>query len=611
MKLMKVTAVLLSSVFSSYGTEQLTDPYQILSKHYEAIGGLDKLKAEKTSYTEGTIVIEGTGLEGTFKEWKASPICNRQDYNLKVMKQILGDNGRFSWQVDANGKLKINKDEYTLKARKVDELLAKYEYLNPKSPYFNLTFEGIQKVGKVDCYVIKLTNNINEDVILRYYNSSSFYLEKETEIKPDGETQTLFSDYRDVNGVKHSFQQRFKDFSTEQKQTIQIKRYEVNIDIDSSLFEPPSQAVKDFHFLNGKAVENIPFQFIENHIFLTVSINNEKRLWILDSGAQETVVDTRYAQELGLKLEGSIKGQGAGNLVSVSFTTLPPFRLQGLQFDSQKVTVIDISSVIKKTLGFEIAGLLGYDFLSRLITKIDYANETISFYDPDGFRYSGNGKVIEAPLSNSNAFLVPMTIDGKYSGKWSLDLGAGGLTFLFPFAEENNLLGLPGIDRIGFGAGGGHKSRHSKFHTAELSGFVLKEPLISIPSQKGKGAFGKRGPIGNLGNSLMRHFVLLLDYKNQRIILEKGKDFGRKFPGDKSGLELLLTEDGNIEVFFVSPSTPAEKAGFQKGDIVQSINGIRINYFKGIVAIRKLLREKAGTEYTFNVSRDGKIRNYS
>ena len=135
------------------------------------------------------------------------------------------------------------------------------------------------------------------------------------------------------------------------------------------------------------------------------------------------MIDINYASELGLKIEGKLKGQGVANIIKVGFTALPPFKIQGLQFDEQKVIAVDISSFFKKSFGLEAVGVLGYDFLSCLVTKIDYANETLSFYHPDSFEYNGEGKVIEAPLETTD-HIVPMTADDSYSGKWSLDTGS-------------------------------------------------------------------------------------------------------------------------------------------------------------------------------------------
>ena len=97
--------------------ETMTNPYEILRKHYDAIGGLDNLQSERTTYYEGSISIVGTGLEGTAKMWTAYPLRQRQETDLTIIKQVTGDNGEFSWMVDANGKLIIQKDEQTLNIR--------------------------------------------------------------------------------------------------------------------------------------------------------------------------------------------------------------------------------------------------------------------------------------------------------------------------------------------------------------------------------------------------------------------------------------------------------------------------------------------------------------
>ena len=131
-----MTTFMLAIAIAAFGTvsgAQLNDPYEVLNKYYQALGGLDKLKANKTSHVEGTIVIEGTGLQGTFLEWAEAPIKKRQDVDLTIFKQQSGDNGEFPWQVDQNGKLQIVKDETRLKDRTVDSLLGEFEHLNRNS----------------------------------------------------------------------------------------------------------------------------------------------------------------------------------------------------------------------------------------------------------------------------------------------------------------------------------------------------------------------------------------------------------------------------------------------------------------------------------------------
>jgi outer membrane lipoprotein-sorting protein len=582
----------------------LTDPYLILNKHYDAIGGLDKVRAEKSSYTEGTIVIEGTGLQGTVKNWTRFPNKSRQEVDLIIIKQVAGDNGEFVWVVDANGKLQIKQDEATTKRRKISELLKKFGRLDPNSENFVVTYEGIEKVDTIDCYVIKTANNINDDYSLEYINVATFFVEKSADIRPDEETRVLYSDYRKVGGIMRAFHQDIETFPIVQKVAVQMEKYESNTEIDPSLFEPPGQDVRDYEFTEGESAEDVPFRFIGRHLYIMVNIDGKERMWCLDTGAGMSVIDKEFASELGLAVEGNIKGAGASNVVDVSFTDLPPFSIPGIQFQGQKAAAIDVRPLFRESLGLEVDGILGYDFLSRFVVMIDYANEKLSFYDPDKVEYDGTGAVLDAPL-RGNTFALPMTVDGEHSGDWSLDIGAGGMNFHYPYSEEHGFLELDGIDRIGRGAGGEFKERTVQFDSVQFAGFTLHDCLIDITLEKGEGAFRSSELVGNLGNTLFRHFVLYLDYKRQQVIVEKGDDFDHEFPRDKSGLQVYSPKEDRIEILFVSPGTPADKAGFEKGDVVKSINGIGMQYLDGLLAIRELLEAAPGTKYRFLVLRGG------
>ena len=601
-----VSVILLGSILISGRSwaQPLTDPYEILTKHYEAMGGLERLKTERTRYFEATISVYG--LEGTVREWDETPIQKRQEVDIKVFKQISGDNGKFAWTVDQNGKLQIQKDESTLNKRKVDELMAVYDHLNRDSKNFTLTFEGTEKVGTADCYVVKIANSINKDYMLFYVNTSNLYLEKMTRVSPDQELRAVFSDYRNVNGIQVAFRQENEIAPIGQKQTVQITKYESNIAIDPALFEPPGEDVKDFQFTNGVSAENIPFKYIGEHMFLDVTVNCDKRLWVLDTGASVTVIDSAYAAQIGLESAGSIKASGAGQTVEASFVKLPPFSIPGIQFNEQQVASISLSGLFKRA-GLDVVGVLGYDFLSRFVTGVDYAGKTLSFYDPAAYVYKGNGKVVDAPLKD-NLFMVPMSVDGKYSGLWSLDLGASGTSFFYGFADENQILGRPGVDGVAGGAGGYFTVRASRYGQVDIAGYTLSNQVISAPLEKTSGALGSKEGTGNIGNDILRHLVLYLDYKDQRVIFEKGKDFDREFPNGKSGLGFMNADDGSIEVFYVSSGTPADKAGFKKGDVLKSINGIPVERLAGVIAISELFKEAAGTEYTMRIAREGKVQ---
>ncbi|MCP4685251.1 MAG: PDZ domain-containing protein [bacterium] len=578
----------------------LTDPYEIFNRHIEAIGGLDALKAETTSYVETELAV--AGLSGTTQTWSKAPIFSREDVDLKILTQSGGDNGHFRWSVDANGQLQIHKDENLLKRRELSRKAADYEYLDPNSSVFDLAFVGLEKVGDVNCYVVKTTNTINEDSSLTLFSTSSLMIEKSIAYTPDSETHTVFSDYREVGGILRSFHQEMTMLPMEQKVSVQLTLYEPNAVVDPSLFEPPGETARDYRFAEGDRVEDLPFEYIYGHIFVKVIVNCRERLWVLDSGAGISLIDSAFAEELGLVVEGEVKAKGIGQGVNIAFTKLPQMSLEGVEFDEQTVGVMDIASLIKKG-GMEASGILGYDFISRFVLKIDYANKTMSLYDPETFEYSGPGNRIDAPVKGS-ILTVPVTVDGSYTGQWCIDLGAGGISMHYPFAEKHGLLERSGVEGVSYGAGGEIISRTVQFESIELAGFAVADPRIDMPLEDPIGGFGDEELDGNLGSSLLRRFTLYLDYTGQQVIVEKGEDFDREFRTEKTGLQIMLDDEGRHEVVIVPPGTPGDKAGFRKGDIILAVNDIDIEHIKDLTALSRIRSAEAGTKLKFTILRE-------
>jgi len=584
-----------------YAQEKPKDAYKVFEKYFNAIGGLDKVKAEKSNYFEADFSL--SGLSGTLKSWSEMPDKNRSELDLKIFTQVSGDNGEYSWTRDTNGKISINKDGATLKRRELARHMAEYEFLNPNSDIVNVKLLGVEDVNGTNCYAVEITNSINNDTLIEYYDSNNYLKVQSIDKRPDEQVYTVYSDYRDVDGLKKSFKQDVRVEPVGQLMSLQITDYASNPDIPDSLFNPPQIDVRDYKFASGGDSVQIPFKFMDDHIFMMVNINGKERPWVLDSGAGMSVITSKFAKELGLSESGSIKGSGAGNTVDVTFADVPSYQIGDIFFDSQKFAVIDLSDLVERT-DYDIVGILGYDFLSRFITRIDFANEMLTFYEPEYFEYSGNGVEIEAPL-NENIFHVETTVDGEYSGLWNIDLGAGSSSFHYPSCKKFSLLDRKGIEKYGMGAGGEFKDKAVKFSSIDFCGFRIDNPIIDVVMDEPVGAFASSEIMGNLGNTLFRHFVLYLDYNDQKLIVEKGANFEHDFPVDKSGLQIWM-DNGQPAVHHIAPGTPAEKAGFKNGDLIRTINGIEYKYLKNLYSLRSILKGKERTEFVIGITRDEK-----
>lgn len=588
---------------SAYSQTGLTDPYEILNKHIEINGGLTRLKAERSQYMEGTLAV--AGLSGTVKVWTQKPDLSRADVDLGILKQFQGSNREFDWVLDSNGKLqKITTfDEPTLKRKELKKRMAEWEHLDPQSKVFKVSFDGMADVDEKKCYVIKITNNINSDIYTSFINAENFMLEKTSAKEGEDGTDTYYSDYREVEGLKVAFKIRESQHLTGQTQEITISEYRSNPEIEPTQFYPPGESRRDYRFTHGVNAENIPFRLSGNHLYVPVTVNCKERYWILDTGAGMSVISKEFAEELGLELKGDMKGKGAGGSVDISFATLPSLSLQGIEFDQQTVAVIDMTE-LNRLIDVESAGILGFDFLSRFVTKVDYAAELVSFYDPETFNYEGSG--VELPLYFKNSvFMVPATLDNEHSGSWLFDLGASNTSLDGGYALRKRFTGRKGVERLGRGAGQEFLSKGVRCKNLELGGFVIDNPIIGFEITKVDTAHIS-DEIGTLGNSTFRHFVVYCDYHREKVILEKGANFNKEYPFDRSGLQLKRGSEKNIEVLFVASGTPAEKAGFQTADIIKSINGIRMEHLGELRQIRLMLSERAGTEYSFVVERAGR-----
>ena len=192
---------------------------------------------------------------------------------------------------------------------------------------------------------------------------------------------------------------------------------------------------------------------IDDHIYIPVTIRGETRLWIFDSGTNSNCVDLEYARRLGLVPEGELQARGASGKFAASFVTLPACSLPGIRFESQKIPAFPMRGLFRRQAGLEVAGILGYDFISRFVTRLDFSGSRLSFFDPDTFAYRGAGRVLAAPL-HRNFLTVQVTVDGRYTGRFYLDSGSHKLEFHYPFAMQHGFLKRPGVDVMGSGAGG-------------------------------------------------------------------------------------------------------------------------------------------------------------
>jgi predicted aspartyl protease len=578
-----------------------TNADELIKRHLEALGGEKAVRAIGSVLSTAEIEILGTGLKGTVRSQSLRPCLSFTEISLGPLQIREGYDGKRIWTIDPNGKLQFRRDPASLEYQKTICLLESQEYLFGRSG-FEYTALGTDTVRGIPCYVLEM--DVEKGTSAKLFLNDSTYLIEEMEIKaPEGNTVQTFGDYRRVKGVMFPFFTKTEIAALSQTIEMRYQSITANAAIDPIVFLPPSADVKDYRFAGGASGQAVPFKYRSRHLFIPARIGDRGRevLFLIDSGASMTVIDSSIAAQMGLPLEGRMPGAGAGGMTDFTLTRMPGFSIAGIEFSEQTAISFPVAGLLRQFDETEIGGILGYDFLSRFITKIDYERELISFFEPDSLAPRVGETTLEAPLVH-NIFSLPVTIDAA-AGAFLLDTGANSSLVMGGFAEKNSLVaGRRTLDMAIRGAGGDEKAALCRFDSLRIGGVTIVNPVLAITSSK-KGISAIESVNGIVGNDILERFTVTLDYKRQQVLLEKNGRFGESFFKDRSGLELARREDRSIVVVAVIPDSPAEEAGIQSGDILLTVGGTRAAQFESIREIMSLFEASEGTTYTIEISR--------
>ncbi len=577
---------------------------RILTAHIEALGGRERIESIMTVVSVSDIEIGG--MKGSMKSWSLVPCLSRTEVTLGIFNVQQGFDGNRNWMRGPNGIVQIQRDESTERSAVTSCLLKDFAYLfRPEGVEYKTA--GIDTAGGVRCEVIEIVPAGGVSARL-YISGSSFFLEKIVIEDPSGTVEQWFSDYRKVEGVFFPFRTVTRQKATGQTIGISTKSMEVNLVLEPAIFLPPGDGLKDYSFSGAKSSEKVPFRYAGQHIYLPMRLEGtvEDLDFILDSGAGMTVIDSTVAETMGLEIKGSVPGAGAGGIADFNLVIIDGFSVGGITFTGQTVITYPLAGLLDGVPGIRIGGILGYDFLSRFISVIDYENGIVTFFEPDSFETPGDVTVVEAPLMH-NIFSFEGKLDGLYKGRFLLDTGASSSIIQKGFADEH---GLPGgrktVEAAMAGAGGLEKTALCRFGAFEFGGILLESPVFAVPA--GKSGIGSFEDVdGIVGNDLLQRFTVYLDYRRQEFFLRKNSLFGTRFFPDRCGVELKCGDDGRIAVGFVIPGTPAATAGLTRGDIIMKIDGGEVPGCGSLEEIQELFTGEEGRRIDILLERGGEI----
>jgi predicted aspartyl protease len=574
----------------------------LMRRHLEALGGEAAVRAVGTVLARGEIEISGTGLRGTIELRSARPCLSSSDVSLGFMAIREGFDGERIWLVDPNGGLQIRRDEGSIAYQRTICALESQEYI------FGGRGVRVEPAGRdtadgAACEAVAL--EVEGGTPCRLLFDDSTHLLRRMEIRaPEGIAVHTYRDYRRVDGVMYPFVHRTELPAFGRSIEIRYAEIVPNARIDPADFVPPAGAERNHRFTSGRGSAAMPFEYRYRHIFVPVRIEGlaEELLFLVDSGASMTVIDSTVASLLDLASGGVLPGAGAGGMASFHMIRVPGLRLGDIEIPEQTAVAFPVSEILRRFEETEIGGILGYDFLSRFAVRIDYERRVIAFFEPDSFAPVGGETVVEAPLLH-NIFSVPVSIDGAPPGSFLLDTGASSSIVQGAFARSTGLAdGKRTLEIALRGAGGEERAELCRFDTLSIGGVAIPDPVIAIATGP-RGLAAIENVDGLIGNDILERFTVTLDYRAERVLLERNGRFPEPFFRDRSGLQIARKRDGRIMIVNVVPLSPAARAGFRPGDVITRIDRTDARRFGTLQEAIALFEGIEGTAYRIEIER--------
>lgn len=398
----------------------------------------------------------------------------------------------------------------------------------------------------------------------------------------------------------------------------------------------------------GKKRYIIPFTNYNNLIIIEAKLNGNNMNLLLDTGVDKTILFGIEGDEKEIKKNSEkilIKGVSGKKITYAYRNDNNRLKIDKLVNYTQDIYVIfDEDFNISDKIGYQIQGIIGYDFFEDHVVKIDYAKSRLKVYNTEKFSKSlksydksklffyGNKPYLKTEIKQDNVF---------EEFTFLLDTGSGDAIWVKP--QKNQKPPKRSFyDILGYGFADIITGVRSKASAFKLGKTIIDNPKIAYPDSLSYTGLEIIPKSGVIGSEIMRRFNWYIDYKNLMVYYKPNPYLNDLFNYDMSGLVLkydgyqqitsyynifpgIKVKTDNKSPYFKSseqnkalkveirpilkigairPNSSAFEAGFIEGDEIKKING-KYSYRYDLDEIKKLFSSKEGLEIDIEILRNG------
>lgn len=543
---------------------------EALERHIEWLGGAEAWRAVAGLRMSGTLAV--AGLQGTLVITVHRDGYQRTEYDLEVVEGVEAVTPEDAWEINPSGQVEtMGVDKAAVQRRGIGQAFQWHLLGRDDS---EVSFPGAEAKDGREWEVVRFAypDGDSLELFLDAADGSCTWARR----RDDTETTWIrFDDWRRVAGLRVPFSQETISDSPMKNQSVTWTEVSLLDEVEPATFKRPASDASPVRILDASgSTPWIPMDlFLDRYIYLPGKVNGVETEIVLDSGAGMTVLHEAVAKEAGLVGKGEFSAEGAGGEAAAAVVNDVALEIGGLSITGISAVVIDLSDV-NRQMGRDLPVILGKEVFHDVIVDVDYPNRRIAFRDPRRWSYRGDGNEIALLPAEGGHKRIRMQVEDLSPAAFDVDTGNGGDLILFEaYADENGILeGRPRISESqGGGVGGTTISKLTTLSSVTFAGYVLEDVPVSV-SQADEGAFDTTRNAGNVGASIFSRFRIIFDYPGERMIVEPAAGWDRPFRVNRTGIQARLV-DGELDIRFVAPGSPAEASGLEPGDRIVAVNG--------------------------------------
>lgn len=409
----------------------------------------------------------------------------------------------------------------------------------------------------------------------------------------------------------------------------------------------------EFQINNPKNKVVIPFEFINNLIFIPVMINGEELTFLLDTGVEQTILfSLDEKEEVPLFNLEKLKLRGLGSKEAIDSYKSSKNKVQikdMVDFNHEIYIILDQDFNFSSQVGIPVNGILGYNFFKKHIVEIDYDRKKIVVYEHTNKKIKS--KLLKKFTKDSITIeeCKPYIIsnfrseNGLVPSKLLLDTGNSDAVWVFTNKTQKIKVPSKNIDDyLGRGFSGNVYGKRARLQSFEFGEKTFDFPLVTFPdSTSVKNVNFVPNRVGSIGSEIISRFTVVFDYLNHTIYTKPNSKINQPFQFNMSGIEVSHSglewvketvnepnkgikiytnsdaenRDNSLKIRFtlkpifkiasVRAGSEAEKAGVKVGDRIMKINN-HSSHGLTIEIINGLLKSEDGKAIEIEVERDSK-----